>query len=213
MSDPNKDRRVVSQKRQSGERSYEQGVNPGSEEPGLLSKQFYLFICIFLIKIFFKFISFIFNWRKSQHFGKDTHWLIPSAVTLLNALCPRLANERPCVVEILWFIQQRNKYSVIHWFTHFIEHLLCDRAWAWMVMGRKLLAEPGSSPLLLAGYLCYFDSRMNFQAVCTGGPLCTPLPQHTSLGQWEVESALLPWTSCSLQTPTGVTQGQPHLIR
>lgn len=70
MSDPNKDSRVVSQKRQNGELSYEQGVNPEPEEPGLLSKQFYLFICIFLIKIFFKFISSIFNWRKSQQLWK-----------------------------------------------------------------------------------------------------------------------------------------------
>ena len=89
MSDPNKDSRVVSLKRQSGELSYEQGVNPGPEEPGLLSKQFHLFICIFLIKIFFKFISSIFNWRKSQQLWKG-HTLIPSAVTLLSALCPHL---------------------------------------------------------------------------------------------------------------------------
>lgn len=53
MSDPNKDSRVVSQKRQNGELSYEQGLNPEPEEPGLLSKHFYSFICIFLIKIFF----------------------------------------------------------------------------------------------------------------------------------------------------------------
>ena len=97
MSDPNKNSRVVSQKRQSGELSYEQGLNPGPEEPGLLSKQFHLFICIFLIKIFLKYISFIFNWRKSQQLWKG-HTLIPSTVTLLSALCPRLANEWPCVV-------------------------------------------------------------------------------------------------------------------
>lgn len=73
MSDPNKDSRVVSQKRQNGELSYEQGVNPEPEEPGLLSKQFYLFICIFLIKIFLNLFHLFLIGGKASNFGKDTH--------------------------------------------------------------------------------------------------------------------------------------------
>ena len=73
MSDPNKDSRVVSQKRQNGELSYEQGLNPEPEEPGLLSKHFYSFICIFLIKIFLNLFHLFLTRGKASNFGKDTH--------------------------------------------------------------------------------------------------------------------------------------------
>lgn len=87
-------------------------------------------------------------------------------------------------------------------------------------MGSKLLAEPGSSLLSLAGHLSYSDAAELPGSVHWPPPSHAPLPQHTPLGQWELLGGI---RTSALNLPlfptnpgpvnTGVTEGQSQLAR